>query len=140
MYMYNKYIKYIGGNRVQILISNHTTKPIYEQITTQIKQAIMSGELQSGEALPSMRVLAKDLHISVITTQKAYEDLQRDGFIESAPGKGTFVSAQNTDFIREEQLRLVEEKIQELSSLARTNGIKKEKVIELFTLFYDEES
>ena len=84
---------------MQILISNHTTKPIYEQITSQIKHAIMSGELKSGDPLPSMRALAKDLHISVITTQKAYEDLQRDGFIESAAGRGTFVSSQNKEFI-----------------------------------------
>ena len=82
---------------MQILISNHTTKPIYEQITSQIKHAIMNGELKSGDPLPSMRALAKDLHISVITTQKAYEDLQRDGFIESAAGRGTFVSSQNKD-------------------------------------------
>ena len=78
---------------MQILISNHTTKPIYEQITSQIKHAIMNGELKSGDPLPSMRALAKDRHISVITTQKAYEDLQRDGFIESAAGRGTFVSS-----------------------------------------------
>lgn len=99
----------------------------------------MNGELQSGDPLPSMRALAKDLHISVITTQKAYEDLQRDGFIESAPGKGTFVSARNNDFIREEQFRLVEEKIQEAAELGRANGIPVEKMIELLHLFYEED-
>ena len=105
---------------MQILISNHTTKPIYEQITSQIKHAIMNGELKSGDPLPSMRALAKDLHISVITTQKAYEDLQRDGFIESAAGRGTFVSSQNKEFIREEQLRLAEAKLQEAAEIGRS--------------------
>ena len=124
---------------MQILISNHTTKPIYEQITSQIKHAIMSGELKSGDPLPSMRALAKDLHISVITTQKAYEDLQRDGFIESAAGRGTFVSSQNKEFIREEQLRLAEAKLQEAAEIGRSNGISLETLTELLTMFYDED-
>lgn len=123
---------------MQILISNHTTKPIYEQITSQIKNAIMSGELKAGDPLPSMRALAKDLHISVITTQKAYEDLQRGGFIESAAGKGTFVSAQNTEFIREEQIRKAEEKLQEAAEIGRSNGISLEKLTELLKMFYEE--
>lgn len=123
---------------MQILISNHTTKPIYEQIISQIKNAIMSGELKAGDPLPSMRALAKDLHISVITTQKAYEDLQRGGFIESAAGKGTFVSAQNTEFIREEQIRKAEEKLQEAAEIGRSNGISLEKLTELLKMFYEE--
>lgn len=124
---------------MQILISNNTAKPIYEQITSQIKNAIMSGELKSGDPLPSMRALARDLHISVITTQKAYEDLQRNGFIESAAGKGTFVSAQNKDFILEEQMRLAEEKLQEAAEIARSNGISLEKLSELLAMFYESE-
>ncbi|MFQ6860949.1 MAG: GntR family transcriptional regulator [Beduini sp.] len=124
---------------MQILISNNTAKPIYEQITSQIKNAIMSGELKSGDPLPSMRALAKDLHISVITTQKAYEDLQRNGFIESAAGKGTFVSAQNKDFILEEQMRLAEEKLQEAAEIGRSNGISLEKLSELLAMFYESE-
>lgn len=124
---------------MQILISNNTAKPIYEQITLQIKNAIMSGELKSGDPLPSMRALAKDLHISVITTQKAYEDLQRNGFIESAAGKGTFVSAQNKDFILEEQMRLAEEKLQEAAEIGRSNGISLEKLQELLAMFYESE-
>lgn len=123
---------------MQILISNHTTKPIYEQITSQIKHAIMNGELKSGDPLPSMRALAKDLHISVITTQKAYEDLQRDGFIESAAGRGTFVSSQNKEFICEEQLRLAEAKLQEAAEIGRLNGISLETLTKLLTMFYDE--
>lgn len=124
---------------MQILISNHTTKPIYEQITSQIKHAIMSGELKSGDSLPSMRALAKDLHISVITTQKAYEDLQRDGFIESAAGKGTFVSARNKEFLYEENMRTLEQKLQELTDLGRANGVSLQKLTELLALFYNEE-
>ena len=80
---------------MEIIISNNANKPIYEQITTQIKAMIMSGELQAGDALPSMRSLAKSIHVSVITVQKAYEDLQRDGFIETTVGRGSFVSARN---------------------------------------------
>ena len=86
-----------------------------------------------------MRALAKDLHISVITTQKAYEDLQRNGFIESAAGKGTFVSAQNKDFILEEQMRLAEEKLQEAAEIGRSNGISLEKLSELLAMFYESE-
>lgn len=85
---------------MEIIISNNKSKPIYEQITSQIKAAIMSGEMQPGEMLPSMRALAKSLHISVITAQKAYEDLQRDGFIETVTGRGTFVADTNKDFFR----------------------------------------
>ena len=85
-----------------------------------------------------MRALAKDLHISVITTQKAYEDLQRDGFIESAAGRGTFVSSQNKEFICEEQLRLAEAKLQEAAEIGRLNGISLETLTKLLTMFYDE--
>ena len=90
---------------MEIIISNNTSKPIYEQITGQIKQMIMSGELKAGESIPSMRALAKSLHISVITVQRAYEDLQKDGFIETTVGKGSFVSAFNRDFVQEEKQR-----------------------------------
>ena len=123
---------------MEIIISSNSSKPIYEQITSQIKHAIMNGELKSGDPLPSMRALAKDLHISVITTQKAYEDLQRDGFIESAAGRGTFVSSQNKEFICEEQLRLAEAKLQEAAEIGRLNGISLETLTKLLTMFYDE--
>ena len=88
---------------MEIIISNNSSKPIYEQITTQIKAMIITGQLQAGEPIPSMRALAKSLHISVITVQKAYEDLQRDGFIETTVGRGSFVSAANRDLFQEEQ-------------------------------------
>ena len=93
---------------MEIIISNNANKPIYEQITSQIKAMIMSGELAAGDAIPSMRALAKAIHVSVITVQKAYEDLQRDGFIETTVGRGSFVSTQNKEFYQEEQQRIAE--------------------------------
>lgn len=124
---------------MEIIISNNKSKPIYEQITSQIKAAIMSGEMQPGEMLPSMRALAKSLHISVITAQKAYEDLQRDGFIETVTGRGTFVADSNKDFFQEEKLRNAEEKLQEAAEIGRSSGISLKKLIELLTIFYEDE-
>lgn len=124
---------------MEIIISSNTSKPIYEQITSQFKEMIMSGALQTGEPIPSMRALAKSLHISVITVQKAYEDLHRDGFIETTVGRGSFVSAQNKDFFREEQQRKAEEHLQEAAEIGRTSGIPVEKLVELLRLFYDGE-
>lgn len=124
---------------MEIIISSNTSKPIYEQITSQIKALIMSGELQTGDPIPSMRALAKSIHVSVITVQKAYEDLQRDGFIETTVGRGSFVSAQNKDFFQEEQQRKAEEHLEEASDIARTSGITLEKLIELLRIFYKEE-
>ena len=108
---------------MEIIISSNTSKPIYEQITSQMKAMIMSGELQTGDPIPSMRALAKSLHISVITVQKAYEDLHRDGFIETTVGRGSFVSAQNKDFFQEEHQRRAVEHIQEADEIARSGGI-----------------
>lgn len=124
---------------MDIIISNRSGKPIYEQITAQVKSAIMSGELQPGDPLPSMRALAKSLHISVITTQRAYEDLQRDGFIDTITGRGSFVAVQNKDIIQEEQLRNAENHLQEAAEIGRTHGISLEKLIEILTMFYSEE-
>ena len=116
---------------MEIIISNTGGRPIYEQITSQIKSKIMSGELREGDALPSMRLLAKELRISVITTKRAYEDLERDGFIVTVVGKGSFVAAQNAELVREEHLRAAEEHIQAAVSLARAGGIeKKRKLLE----------
>ena len=97
---------------MEIIISNNANKPIYEQITSQMKAMIMSGELQAGDAIPSMRALAKSIHVSVITVQKAYEDLQRDGFIETTVGRGSFVAAQNKEFYQEQQQLIAEEYLQ----------------------------
>ncbi len=123
---------------MEIILSNSANKPIYEQITEQIKAMILRQELKEGDALPSMRGLAKDLHISVITAQHAYEDLQRDGFIETVAGKGTFVAAQNREFIREERLRAAEEKLQEAAEIGRAMDIPLDQLVNLLKLFYEE--
>lgn len=121
---------------MDIVISNNADKPIYEQITMQIKAMIMSGKLQAGEAIPSMRALAKSIHVSVITVQKAYEDLQRGGFIETTVGRGSFVSAQNKEFYQEEQQRIAEEHLQIAAEIGRTNNITLQKLTELLSIFY----
>ena len=125
---------------MEIIISNNANKPIYEQITTQIKAMIMSGELQAGDAIPSMRSLAKSIHVSVITVQKAYEDLQRDGFIETTVGRGSFVSARNKEFYQEEQQRIAEEHLQAAANnIGRVSNIPLSKLTELLTMFYMED-
>lgn len=123
---------------MEILISNSSDKPIYEQICVQIKSMIMNGILTAGEALPSMRALAKDLHISVITVQRAYEDLARDGFIETVSGKGSFVASQNQEFIREEQLRIAEELLQKAAEIGRAHGIAYAQMADILKMFYEE--
>ena len=130
---------------MEIIISNSSDKPIYEQICMQVKNLIMNGTLSAGEALPSMRVLARDLHISVITVQRAYEDLTRDGFIETVSGKGSFVAAQNKEFIQEEQLRMAEELLQKAEELlqkaaeiGRAHGISYAQMANILKLFYEE--
>lgn len=127
-----------GGDPIDILISNSSGRPIYEQICQQIKAQIMDGTLTAGEALPSMRALARELHLSVITVQRAYEDLTRDGFIETVSGKGSFVAAQNREFIREERLREAEGLLQKAAELGRSNGIPLEKLTGILALFYEE--
>lgn len=124
---------------MEIIISNNANKPIYEQITTQIKAMIMSGELQAGDAIPSMRSLAKSIHVSAITVQKAYEDLQRDGFIETTVGRGSFVSARNKEFYQEEQQRIAEEHLQAAANIGRVSNIPLSKLTELLTMFYMED-
>ncbi len=124
---------------MEIIISNNANKPIYEQITTQIKAMIMSGELQAGDAIPSMRSLAKSIHVSIITVQKAYEDLQRDGFIETTVGRGSFVSARNKEFYQEEQQRIAEEHLQAAANIGRVSNIPLSKLTELLTMFYMED-
>lgn len=129
----------LGGDDLEIIVSNKMSKPLYEQIASQIKAAIMSGELSAGDPIPSMRALAKSLHISVLTVQKAYETLQDEGFIETTAGKGCYVSVQNQDFYLEEQQKKIEEKFVEAIDLARTSGIKLDQLINLLTLLYEED-
>jgi GntR family transcriptional regulator len=100
---------------------------------------ILNGTLQEGEALPSMRLLAKELRISVITTKRAYEDLERDGFIETVTGRGSFVAGRNIEFVREEHLRMIEEKMQDAVNLAKTAGISSDELFDILKLLYDGE-
>lgn len=125
--------------RVNIIISNASDKPIYEQITAQIKRMIISGELDEGSALPSMRLLAKELRISVITTKRAYTDLERDGFIETVTGKGSFVAGKNLEMIKEEQMRRAEECLQRAVDIAKQSGITSEELRETLELLYNGE-
>ncbi|KGR91173.1 GntR family transcriptional regulator [Ureibacillus massiliensis 4400831 = CIP 108448 = CCUG 49529] len=122
-----------------IKLSNASDKPIYEQITQQIKQSILSGKLIAGDPLPSIRSLAKDLKISVMTTKRAYADLERDGFIETVAGKGSFVAERNQDFLREELLRQVEEHLQKAVQLAKTADLPPKEVLDLLSLLLEEE-
>lgn len=124
---------------MEIIISNNSNKPIYEQIVDQFKAMVMNGELQHGEAIPSMRGLAKSLHVSVITVQKAYEQLQRDGFIETTVGRGSFISVKSKDFYQEEQQRKIEEHLQEAVELAKRSNIKLETIVQLLQIFYEED-
>ncbi len=124
---------------MEIIISSSIDKPIYEQIVSQIKEMIMIGKLKSGDTLPSMRKLAKSLHVSVITTQKAYETLLRDGFIETIPAKGTFVSNANKDFIAEENRRRIEAMLSDTATLARENGVPLDSLVKTLKIFYLEE-
>lgn len=124
---------------MDIIISNSSDKPIYEQITSQIKHLIISGELKSGSALPSMRMLAKELRISVITTKRAYEDLERDGFIYTVVGKGSFIAEKNMEFVREEQQRIVEDHLSKAVAGAKSGGISLEEIYEILKIIYEEE-
>ena len=123
---------------LNIIISNNSGKPIYEQITQQVKAAIMKGELSPGDLLPSMRVLAKELRISVITTKRAYEDLEREGFLVSVVGKGSFVASQDPALLREARLREVEEHLERAVEAARTGGIALSELQETLALLYGE--
>ena len=123
---------------MDIIISNSSDKPIYEQITTQMKNLIMSGQLKEGMPLPSMRTLAKELRSSVITTKRAYEDLERDGFISTVVGKGSFVKAADVRLVREEKLKEIEELLSKAVDLASQSGISQEEVVEILNIYYSE--
>lgn len=121
-----------------ILIDNRSGTPIYDQIFTQIKNQIVSGRLPEGEALPSIRSLAKDLRISVITTKRAYDELESAGFIYTLPGKGSFVSQRNTQLVREENLKEIEEHLLKIRQLAALCGLSRRDIIEMFNILEDE--
>lgn len=124
---------------MEIILSNNSNVPIYQQIVSQIKAMIIQGKLKSGDAMPSMRALAKSLHVSVITAQHAYEDLQKDGFIETVAGKGTFVAAQNKDFLKEEQLRIIEGKIEDIVLVAKTYDVELKTIEKMLKVIYEED-
>lgn len=121
---------------MELIIRNTTNQPIYDQIYSQIKAQIIAGNLSPGEALPSIRALAKDLRISVITTKRAYEELERDGFLENVPGKGCFVAPQNRELLREAQLRRVEEKLTQAVEEARKGAFSLDELHELLDILY----
>lgn len=125
---------------MNIIISNSSQHPIYEQIVTQIKTAIMKEVISPGDALPSIRSLAKDLQISVITTKRAYEELERDGFIETVPGKGSYISGQNKDLIREKRLTAIEEKLTEVVTESKHLNLSLEELQSMLMLLYTEEN
>lgn len=122
---------------MEIYLSNSGQEPIYAQITRQIKEQILSGQLHAGDALPSIRLLAKELRISVITTKRAYEDLESAGFIITQPGRGSFVAAQNPALVREEHLKKVENSLQGAVDAARLGGIGYEEVCEMLRLLWE---
>ncbi len=124
---------------MNILISNSSDKPIYDQIVEQMKNLIINGTLAEAELLPSIRNLAKELQISVITTKRAYEELERDGYIVTVPGKGSFVSAQNKELLKEARMRIVEDKLEDAVSAARSIGIPLDELQEMLRLLYEEE-
>ena len=123
---------------MNIIISNTGDKPIYEQITGQIKNMVMNGQLKEGDALPSMRTLAKELRISVITTKRAYEDLERDGFITTIVGKGSFIKAADIRLIREEKLKQIENLLSEAILMAGQSGIDRTEIEEMIDILYQE--
>ena len=124
---------------MRIIISNSSPEPIYEQIARQIKAEIIAGNLEEGAALPSIRALAHDLQVSVITTKRAYDELERGGFLDSVGGKGTFVAAQNPAFLREKRMKVVEEKLAAAVDEARLLGVGLEELNEMLQLLYEGE-
>jgi GntR family transcriptional regulator len=123
---------------MQIIISNSSKEPIYEQITNQIKSSILTGELQEGSPIPSMRKLAKDLQISVITTKRAYEELEKAGFIYSIVGKGSFVAEQNLDLIKEKKLKVIEEQLSAVITNSREIGLSLDELQQIMKFLYEE--
>ncbi len=123
---------------MDILISNSCGRPIYQQIYDQVKNAILSGELREGDMLPSIRALAKDLRISVITTKRAYEELEQGGYIYTAAGKGCFVSQKSSGMVYEEHLKKIEEHMSEIARLAGASGITEGQLIEMYRVLQEE--
>ncbi len=124
---------------MKIIISNASSEPIYEQIGKQIKAQIIVGDLQEGDGLPSIRKLAKELHISVITTKRAYEELEKEGFIDVVGGKGTFVAIQNKELLREKKMKSIEDMLADIVVEAHKMGITFKELKEMLTILYSSE-
>ena len=122
---------------MNIIISNSSGEPIYEQITNQIKALILVGELGAGDSLPSIRSLAQELRISVITTKRAYEELEKEGFIQTVPGKGSFVSSQNKELLKEKRMRVIEEKLSEAVEESKLIGLGLNEIIDIIKILYE---
>ena len=125
---------------MELIIRNTANQPIYDQIRAQLKSQIISGTLQPGEALPSIRALAKDLKISVITTKRAYDELESEGFLYTVAGKGCFVAEKNLDLIREQRLKELEEHLSAAAELAKICGVSPRELQEMLTVLLEEES
>lgn len=139
VYCYGQYTYFVdfGGGLVDIVISSSSGLPIYEQIATQIKAQIMAGALAAGSELPSMRGLAKALRVSVITVQRAYEEMQRDGFIDTVVGRGSFVALQSQEFYRDEQKRIAEQYLGRAAQIGRNYDIPLSTLADALETFYE---
>ena len=124
---------------MNIIISNSSNMPLYEQVKEQIKNGIVSNELKTGELLPSIRSLARDLKISVITTKNAYEELEQEGYVETIPGKGTYVANKNAEIIKDEQLQKIEQLIDKAVAIAKISSISKKEMEEILNILYGED-
>ncbi|MEK3890199.1 GntR family transcriptional regulator [Bacillus sp. FSL K6-3431] len=123
---------------MNVIISNNNGQPIYIQIKDQLKEQILRGELVEKSALPSIRKLAKDLQISVITTKRAYDELESEGFIETFPGKGSFVATQNHELLKEKQMKMMEDKLSEVIQDSKAYNVSLEELVQMVTLLYEE--
>lgn len=123
---------------MKIIVSNSSKEPIYEQISNQIKGMILKGELNEGDLLPSIRGLARDLQISVITTKRAYDELEKEGFIETMQGKGSYVAGQNKEFMREKKLKIIEEKLSQVVEDSKLLGLNYEEIREMLRILFEE--
>ena len=124
---------------MRVLISNASNEPIYNQISNQIKGSIIKGDLEEGELLPSIRGLARDLQISVITTKRAYEELEKEGFIETVPGKGSYVAIHNRELMKEKKLKIIEDKLAQIVDDSKLMGFTFEEINEMLKILFEED-
>lgn len=124
---------------MRVLISNASNEPIYNQISNQIKGSIIKGDLEEGELLPSIRGLARDLQISVITTKRAYEELEKEGFIETVPGKGSYVAIHNRELIKEKKLKIIEDKLAQIVDDSKLMGFSFDEINEMLKILFEED-